>query len=236
MPSLAGEGYTRALLRRHRDADTYIAASLNAEARSNLRRRERRLREHGAVARRLLRPGDDVGRWIDEFLRLEAAGWKGRRGSALACTEANRRFAVEALARAFERGRLLMVGLDLDERPVARYCAFAAGEGAFAFKTAYDEELRNGSPGILAEVEMIRAFHERAELQWMDSFTAPGNLTIDRMWKDRCIVQRVAVGLTTAGELALASLPLLQCLKRWGQSICSVPRWVTWPGRPQPAK
>lgn len=246
MPSLAGGRYTRALLRRHRDAESYIAAALDAQARSNLRRRERRLREHGALTRRLLRPGDDVGRWIDEFLRLEAAGWKGRRGSALACTEANRRFAVAALTRAFERGRLLMVGLDLDARPVARYCAFAAGEGAFAFKTAYDEELRNGSPGILAELEMIRAFHGRAELQWMDSFTAPGNLTIERMWKDRCIVQRVAVGVGTAGELALAALPLLQWLKRlWGQSQnllgsgvrALTPNLIpTSPGPRQPAK
>ena len=246
MPSLAADGYTRPLLRRDRDAESCIAAAISAESRSKLRRAERRLREQGTLARRVLRPGDDAGKWIDEFLRLEAAGWKGRRGSALACSEANRRFGVEVLTRAFERGRLVMVGLDLDARPIARYSAFTAGEGAFAFKTAYDEELRKGSPGILAELDMIRAFHERAALQWMDSFTAAGNATMAWVWKHRCIVQCVAVGVTTAGGLALAAVPLLQWLKRlWGQSqnlLGSRIRALTpnsgfiLPGRRQPAK
>ncbi|OGA59934.1 MAG: hypothetical protein A3G81_25850 [Betaproteobacteria bacterium RIFCSPLOWO2_12_FULL_65_14] len=236
MPSLAVDAYTRPMLRRDRDAESYIGSSLSGESRSKLRRGERRLREQGALERRVLRPGDDVGKWIDELLCLEAAGWKGRRGSALGCSEANRRFAVEVFTRAFERGRLLMVGLDLEGRPIARYTAFVAGEGAFAFKTAYDEQFRKGSPGILAELDMIGAFHERAELQWMDSFTAPGNGTLAWVWKHRCIVQRIAVGVGTAGELALAALPLLQWLKHWGQSICSVPKLVILPGRPQPAK
>ena len=245
-PSLAGEGYTRGLLRRDRDAESYIGSAISAESRGKLRRAEKRLQEEGRLAHRVLRPGDDAAKWIDEFLRLEAAGWKGKRGSALACSEANRRFGVEVFTRAFERGRLVMVGLDLDGRPIARYSAFAAGEGAFVFKTAYDEDFRRFSPGILVELDMIRAFHERTDLQWMDSFTAPGNSTIDRLWKHRCIVQRVAVGVSAAGELALAVLPLLQWAKRlWGQSRNLLGSRIraltpnlapTAPARRQPAK
>lgn len=219
MPSFALDAYTRPLLRRDRDAESYIASALSGESRSKLRRGERRLRELGSLTRKVLRPGDDVGQWIDELLGLEASGWKGRRGSALGCSDANRRFAVAVFTDAFARGRLLMVGLDLDGRPIARYAAFAAGEGAFAFKTAYDEQFRKSSPGILAELDMIGAFHERAGLQWMDSFTAPGNATLAWIWKHRCIVQHMAVGVGIAGELALAALPLLQWAKRlWGQS------------------
>jgi len=248
-PSLAGEGYTRGVLRRDRDPETYIGSAISADSRGKLRRAEKRLQEQGRLAHRVLRPGDDVAKWIDEFLRLEVAGWKGKRGSALACSEANRRFGVEVFTRAFERGRLVMVGLDLDGRPIARYSAFAAGEGAFVFKTAYDEEFRRFSPGILVELDMIRAFHERADLQWMDSFTAAGNSTIDRLWKHRCIVQRVAVGANAAGELALAALPLLQWVKRlWGQLKFGVRALIhdsriraltpesTSPGRRQPAR
>ncbi len=230
----AVDAYARPLLRRDRDARSYVASSLSAESRKKLRRAERRLCEQGDLVRRALRPGDDIAKWAEELLRLEASGWKGKRGSALACSEANRRFALEVFTEAFARGRLMMVGLDLGGRPIARYTAFTGGEGAFSFKTAYDEDFRRCSPGILAEVEMIGEFHERAELRWMDSFTAPGNGTLAWLWKDRCLVQHVALGLGPAGELALAAWPLLQCLKRWGRSICSVPRWVTLPGRRQP--
>lgn len=242
----ATDAYARPLLRRVPDPENYVASMLSAETRKKLRRRERRLRDQGTLERRVLRAGDDIDKWIDELLRLEAAGWKGKAGSALACSEANRRFAQEAFRAAFERGRLLMVGLDLDGRPVARHTAFTAGEGAFTFKTAYDEDRGKGSPGVLIELDMIGAFHARPELQWMDSFTAPGNTTLTWLWKERCLVQHLALGIGAAGELALAAWPLFQYLKRlWGQSrnlLSSRVRALTpnlaltLPGRQQPAK
>jgi len=209
-----GDSYTRGLLCRDKDADGYINSALSAESRQKLRRAEKRLHEQGRVAHRVLQPGDDIQRWIDEFLQLEARGWKGRCGSALACTETNTRFANEAFTNAFKRGQLVMVGVDLDDRPIARYCGFVASEGSFAFKTAYDEEFRRFAPGLLAELDMIRAFHGLPEVQWMDSFTDRSNSTIDRLWKHRRIVQRLAVGLGARGELAILALPLLQWTKR----------------------
>ena len=65
-----------------------------------------------------LGPQDDIGRWIDEFLLLEARGWKGRQGSAMACAEANRTYFTRTVTAAFHRGRLRLCGLDLDGRPI----------------------------------------------------------------------------------------------------------------------
>src|SRR5213078_3334022 len=49
---------------------------------------------------RALQPGEDLERWIDEFLKLEASGWKGKEGSAMICSEANRRFLTETFRAA----------------------------------------------------------------------------------------------------------------------------------------
>jgi CelD/BcsL family acetyltransferase involved in cellulose biosynthesis len=210
------EIYSRGLLCRARDAESYIASALSSDSRQKLRRAEKRLQEQGKVVHRVLGPGDDVQAWIDEFLRVEASGWKGERGSALQCSDANRRFAREVFTAAHRRGQLVMVGMDVDGRPVARYSGFIAGEGAFAFKTAYDETFRRFSPGLLAELDMIRAVHELPGVRWMDSVTRPWNGIIDRMWKDRMLVQRIMVGVNPWGEfVGLALLPLLQCVKRW---------------------
>ena len=110
---------------------------------------------------------------------------------------------------------LIMVGINFDGRPIARYCGFTAGEGAIAFKTAYDESLRRYAPGMLAQVDMIRAFHERPELQWMDSYSDAGNGCVDDLWQHRLTVQRVAIAADARGELALALLPLMRLLKRF---------------------
>jgi CelD/BcsL family acetyltransferase involved in cellulose biosynthesis len=218
-PWFASDAYARALLDRDRDP----RAGFNSNLKNNLRRCEKRLGALGRLEPVRLAPDGDVAGWIAGFLRLEAAGWKGRAGSALACREDDRRFASETFAEAHRRGRLLVTGLDLDGKPIARHLLFTAGEGAYTFKIAYDEAYARYSPGILAEVDNVRQFIElgdaRPGLRWIDSFTAPENVTTGRVWKDRLTVQRVAIGTRGAGRLAVAAMPLMRlaktCLKDW---------------------
>ena len=85
---------------------------------------------------------------------------------------------------------------------------FTAGEGAFTFKIAYDEAHAAASPGMLGEVDNVRQFLETPGLRWLDSNTARENTSYGRVWKERRTVQRVAVGMSAAGRLAVAALPL----------------------------
>jgi len=232
------DGYARPVLRRAKDGETYIDEVISSKERQELRRRERRLKEQGKLSYVALKPGDDIGRWIDEFLRLEAAGWKGREGSAMACSEANRRFALEVFTEAHRRGRLEMVGVDLDGKPLGRCTGFIAGEGSYAFKPAYDEAFAKFSPGIIAEVARIRNLHQLPGVQWMDSFTDANNSVMSRLWKDRLTVQTLGFGTGKAGALALAALPFLRWAKQQGRcafSAASLARAPAKPARPPAA-
>ena len=215
LAALPCEGYERALFRRARDADTYVATAVSRQDRQEVRRRERRLAERGALAHVTLRSGDSIERWLEELLQLEAGGWKGKQGSALACSESNRRFATEIFTAAYRRGRLHMVGLDLDGKPLARCSSILAGSGGYAFKTAYDEAFARFSPGVIAELDRIRALHDSPELQWMDSFTGPGNVVLNRLWNERLRIQGLVFATDTLGRLALRALPALRRAKRW---------------------
>jgi CelD/BcsL family acetyltransferase involved in cellulose biosynthesis len=224
---LAVDSYQRPVLRRANDGEAYINDFLSRKERQELRRRERRLQEQGRLNFIALGPDEDLDRWIDEFLRLEASGWKGKEGSAMICSEANRRFLTETFTAAYRRGRLEMVGIDLDGKPLGRCTGFIAGEGSFAFKPAYDEAFARFSPGIIAEVARIRNLHELPGVRWMDSFTDADNSVMSRLWKDRLTIQSVAFGTNAAGALALAALPFL----RWAKQTLS----AASPGRAQPA-
>jgi hypothetical protein len=210
-PWYASDAYARALL--HRDRDP--RASFNSNMKNNLRRCEKRIRALGRLEPVRLAPEGDIAAWTEQFFRLEAGGWKGKAGTALACREDDRRFATETFAEAHRRGRLLITGLDLDGKPVARHCLFTAAEGAYTFKIAYDEEYARYSPGILAEVDNVKQFLETPSLRWIDSFTAPENVTTGRVWKDRLTIQRVAVGTTGAGKAAVSLMPLMRLAKAW---------------------
>jgi CelD/BcsL family acetyltransferase involved in cellulose biosynthesis len=122
---------------------------MSAQLRKQLRRKERRLAERGMTTISV-GPGDDASAEIERFLELEASGWKGREGGALAASAENLSFGREVLQQASRRGRLHMVGIDCDGRPVARRCSLLAADGAYAFKTAYDESFAAYSPGVLA--------------------------------------------------------------------------------------
>ena len=210
LPWMVIDAYARALLLRDRDP----RARFNSNMKNNLRRWQARLAAAGALSPRRLAPGDDLDAWSAEFMQLEASGWKGRAGSALACREDDRRFVAAVFGEAHRRGRLLITGLDLDGRPLARHIMLTAGEGAVSFKLAYDEAHASCSPGILAEVDNVRQFMETPGLRWIDSNTARESTGYWRVWKDRRTVQRVTIGLSGAGRLAVAALPLLRLAKR----------------------
>ena len=235
---VALDGYERPVLRRAKDGETYVNKFLTRKERQELRRREKRLQERGRLCCVALSPGDHIGRWIEEFLLLEAAGWKGKEGSAMICSDANRRFLTETFRAAHQRGRLQIVGVDLDGRPLARCTAFIAGEGSYAFKPAYDEAFAKFSPGVIAEVARIRHLHELPGLQWMDSFTDAHNSLLSRLWRDRLTVRSLAFGTSAAGALTLAAWPFLRWAKQQGERLLSAAsraRARPAPARPQPA-
>lgn len=211
LPWTVVDAYARALLLRERDP----RERFNSNMKNNLRRWQARLATLGKLSPARLGPHDDVQAWTEEFMRLEASGWKGRAGTALGCREDDRRFVSEVFGEAFRRGRLLITGLDLAGRPLARHCMLRGGEGLFTFKIAYDETHASCSPGILAEVDNVRQFLDTPGVRWIDSNTARENTSYGRVWKDRRTVQRVVIGMSGAGRLVVAALPLMRLAKHW---------------------
>lgn len=209
-PWFVRHAYPRAVLARERDP----RARFNSNMKNNLRRWEKRLRAAGELKSVRLQPNDDLGQWMDDFMRIEASGWKGEAGTALACREDDRRFVAQVLPEAFRRGRLQITGLDLAGSALARHIMLTAGEGAFTFKIAYDEAHASSGPGIVAEVDNVRQFMEQAQLRWIDSNTAPESKNYERVWKERRTIQDVAIGVRGAGRLAIALAPLLRLLKQ----------------------
>jgi hypothetical protein len=107
-----------------------------------------------------------------------------------------------------------MLGLNFDGFAIARRCAFVAGEGSFAFKTAYDEEFADFSPGAMLEMDSIRQLQTLPAVRWMDSCATPDNFLVNRLSNDRKTIQSLTVGAGALGELVVSGLPLLQWATR----------------------
>ncbi|MFL6278015.1 MAG: GNAT family N-acetyltransferase [Blastocatellia bacterium] len=213
-PRYLAQSFTRALLNKRTDATAYLREALSREHRKDLRRKERRLAESGAVEYATMGPNDDPRAWIAEYMAVEDLSWKGKQSCALSSTPGEREFFEAIALAAFARGRLMMLSLRSAGRAIACKCNFIAGRGSYAFKIAYDEQFAAASPGILLEMENIRRLHASDAMEWMDSCANPQNAMINRLWLDRLPVQSIAVSTGRRGRLAVALMPLLKWANR----------------------
>lgn len=147
------EIFTRAFLQpAGRTGDAYLEAALSSKHRRDLRRLEKNLTAFGPLEFRTLRPKEGVGPWLEQFLLLEASGWKGKVGTAVASKAHHANFFRAMVTAAHDAGALRMLGLFLGERPIAMTCNLHVGPGGVAFKTAYDEEFQGYSPAAFWSV------------------------------------------------------------------------------------
>ena len=214
-----GDCFARAIFRPAGDASAYVNGALSTKHRKALARHEQQLRQAGRLEYVALDAGGSPTAWLDEFLALEASGWKGRERSALDSSPADREFFVSSATAAFRLGRLRMLALRLDGRMIAARCGFSAGyaggRGAYTFKVAYDERYARLSPGLLLEIENIRRLHDDETCDWMDSFTSRDHPVFNRLWRDRILMRDCVIGTGgRRGDLIVSLLGLMRWLKR----------------------
>jgi hypothetical protein len=174
--------------------------------RNNLRRKFRRLQdEAGQLAFGDL-GADPLG--PDRFLALERSGWKGRAGTAMACSDGHARFFRDLCEHLRDQGRLELLTLGNGERTVAMMCNLLSSRQAFTFKIAFDEQVAKYSPGTHLQLAFIERFHEQ-DLTFADSCADSSNETLNWLWPARRRLRSVVVaprGVTSAAPLAKWSL------------------------------
>lgn len=198
---------SRALLTGETSAAAYLESAMSAKKRKELRRQHNRLSEEGALTFERIEDNAQITAWTEEFLALEAAGWKGAEGSALASAPDTRAFFTQALEGAAAAGRLERLALRLNGRAIAMLVNLITVPGAYSFKTAFDEDYARFSPGMLLQLENLTLL-ERPDVQWADSCAVEGHPMIERLWRDkrRMLSRNIAIG----GPLRRAAFRLLK--------------------------
>lgn len=195
----------RAMLATDLPGPAYYEQVVRKKKRKELARLRNRLAELGTIE--TVQGCEDAGldAWLDAFLALEQSGWKGRNGSALADMPETRGLFLDATHAAHAAGRLHLVAMRLDGRPIAMLVNFLSPPGGFSFKTAFAEEFSRFSPGVLLQIDNLDILADNG-LAWMDSCAAEGHPMIDSLWAERRHVARVSVALKGYGRPALFGL------------------------------
>jgi CelD/BcsL family acetyltransferase involved in cellulose biosynthesis len=96
----------------------------------------------------------NIARWHDpdpaalqKFFDLEAAGWKGREGSAIACEPETRAFYEQIAREGAARGYFRLHSLEVNGMMAAGAFSVMTQDSFFPMKIAFSEALRRGGPG-----------------------------------------------------------------------------------------
>ncbi len=186
----------RAFLQSDLDGEAYLATHVRPKKRKEWRRLSHRIAEMGTVAHYSLTDGEALPQWCAQFLAMEAQGWKGERGAAMANTAATRAFFDAMMAGAWDAGRLVFQRLDLGDDPIAMLINFRTPPGSWSFKIAHDERLSRFSPGVMIELENLMHVLADPAVDWMDSCAVENHPMIDSLWAERRRMVQVSVPLS----------------------------------------
>jgi CelD/BcsL family acetyltransferase involved in cellulose biosynthesis len=174
--------HERAVLRAGTNPDWRHA--VNPARRRKLQKARKKLEARGALSFRLLRQSDELGTATEQFLALEAKGWKGQWGTALLQSAPHTAFARSMMSALSGEEKLSIARLDLDGIPLAMAVVLESNGHALYWKVAYDEDFASFSPGVLMSIELSRVLLGESRVASTDSCASPGQM-IEHVWRER---------------------------------------------------
>ncbi len=192
--SITGQ-YQRPMLESLLDGDAYLKNAMTSGHLREMRRQWRLLEKEGALSYNVARQPAEIRKRTEEFLALEAKGWKGRKRTALINDRYRAAFAREAISNLSEADAVRIHTIDFDGRAIASLVVFVMAGEAYTWKTAYDESYSRFSPGKLLMMKLTDWHLDDANIMRTDSCAVPDHPIMSRFWEEREEMGTVLIGL-----------------------------------------
>jgi CelD/BcsL family acetyltransferase involved in cellulose biosynthesis len=204
MPSAEFNPHTRALLAPNGTRSDYLEHALGGRKYRELRRTVRRLGEAGTLSYTTVTEPAAVSAALEDFLALEASGWKGEAGTAAACDETLVDFVKAAVAGLAGEHKVAIDRLILDGQPAAVGITLHSGDTAWFWKIAYDETLARHSPGVALISLVTERLAADTTIVCADSCATADHAVINRTWSERLALHDLLIAVRPQAHFARA--------------------------------
>lgn len=205
MPSAALNTHTRALLAPNAARPAYLERALGGRKHRELRRTLRRLGEAGTLSYTTETEPETVAAALEDFLILEAGGWKGQAGTAVACNASILDFVRSAVAALSSEHKVAIDRLLLDGQPAAVGIMLRSGDAAWFWKIAYDEGLAHYSPGVALIALATERLAADTTIARTDSCATADHVVINRTWSERLALHDLMIAVRPHAHFARAT-------------------------------
>jgi CelD/BcsL family acetyltransferase involved in cellulose biosynthesis len=189
------QSYLRACLDATEDSDQLLREALGPKKLKELRRQRHRLAEHGAVDFDVARTPCQVAAALETFLKLEASGWKGRRGTALVQHAGDAAFIRRAAVALADNRQCEIVTLRAGNTAIAAGIVLRHQDRAFFFKLGVDERFSKFSPGVQLTIDLTRHLCADPAIASADSTAGADHPMINPIWRGRFAIGDVLLPL-----------------------------------------
>lgn len=196
LPIAVSDIYQRPMLQSTEDALDYVGNAISAAHLREMRRQWRLLQDVGEVVYNVARQPGDIHRRMEEFLAMEAGGWKGKKRTALVMDRHHAAFAREAISNLAGIDAVRIHTIDLNGKAIASMIVLMMGGEAYTWKTTFNEEFSRFSPGKLLMGELTEWHLDDANIVRSDSCAVPDHPIMSRFWREREEMGTLVIGLT----------------------------------------
>ncbi|MGE9010394.1 GNAT family N-acetyltransferase [Leptospira interrogans] len=196
------QSHVRAALDATLDPDELLREGLGPKKLKELRRQRNRLGDHGEVHFDTARTPAEVTAALETFLKLEASGWKAKRGTALVQHVGDTAFIRRATCALAATGQCEIVTLRAGETPVAAAIVLRHQDRAFYFKLGVDERFSKFSPGVQLTLDLTRHLCADPAIRLVDSTANADHPMINPIWRGRLAIGDVLFPLRRGDVVA----------------------------------
>ncbi|MFO1295047.1 MAG: GNAT family N-acetyltransferase [Rubrivivax sp.] len=195
-----------------------FAARLSGNFRSNLNRARSRLARESDVRWQVAATPAEIDASFAAFLEVEASGWKGREGTAIACRPELVRFYQRLIGHFAPADRLRINLLSVGGRTIAaQFCPLDA-DTLYVYKLGYDEEYSRLAPGNALIEQMVRVGGEQRRYRYINLV---GNPPWFASWRPEGTPVHLVI--LYARTLPAFAVRLLGAVRRWRRAQSRAP-------------
>ena len=185
----------RPILESLKDGETYLKDSIKSSHMREMRRQWGHLAKLGAATYQVARQPGDIRMRMEEFLLLEASGWKGKKRTAMLSDRLRAAFAREAVNNLAEIDAARIHTIDIDGKAIASMIVLIMNGEAYTWKTAFNEDYARYSPGKLLTAQLTDWHLDDANIVRTDSCAVADHPIMSRLWQEREAMGTLLIGL-----------------------------------------
>lgn len=190
---------------------------VSQKRRRELDRQLRRLCEAGSVSYMSARTASEIETAFNMFTELERAGWKGRRGTALARRPEVHEFARIAVMQLAQLGLATIDVMRVGDRPIAALIRLDHSGLSIPWKIAFDEAFSAYSPGKQLMCDETRRWMSDPTIKRVDPVCEEDNPLMAPLWPERETYGTLIISSSRAGLGARLKAGTVE-LKRVGKA------------------